>query len=425
MKKVLFIIQSYPSNRSANVLCDEKIMKEMLKTGEYEIHCLVYRFHGQQTYEEINGLKIHRFRRSKWWDLYTYARDHESKTFYKCIVKLNRIYMRFRQLVCIPIYPNYEPVLARLAAKEAIELHKKENFDLVIAEHSGRDTLFGGMKLKEFAPNIKLISILWDPISGRDLAKYLPTKYAQQKIVVDELKLLGNSDRIICLASNRKFQEIHSSNKPFYNNIRFLDIPGIIAPNENRVTENYTKKGKINILYSGILSLPDRDPSIIIDIIKNSRFSSQINLLFFSAGIDGIEKAKKSLRDFNGDYLIHPYVPKNVLDSIAANSDILLNIGGPNPRMVPSKIFEYLSLCKPIISSYYIDNESSKGYFESYPLALCIDIRKPLGECVAQFESFIENRLNDTFEFESVRKLYPLNTPQKFIEVFEEVFEKE
>ena len=35
MKRVLFIIQSYPSERSANVLCDEKVMKELVLKKAY------------------------------------------------------------------------------------------------------------------------------------------------------------------------------------------------------------------------------------------------------------------------------------------------------------------------------------------------------------------------------------------------------
>lgn len=417
MKKVLFIIQSYPSNRSANVLCDEKIMKEMLKTGEYEIHCLVYRFHGQQTYEEINGLKIHRFRRSKWWDLYTYARDHESKTFYKCIVKLNRLYMRFRQLVCIPIYPNYEPVLARLAAKEAIELHKKENFDLVIAEHSGRDTLYAGNKLKEFDPQIKSVALLWDPLSGRVPAKYLPISYAQRRINKDEDMLLSNYDVVCCLKSNQKYLTEHSSEKRFFNKVKFLDIPGIVPPDKRVIEENYTKKDKINLLYSGVLYLPDRDPSALIETLNESKYAERIHLMFFSVGEDGIEKAKKALENFKGSYLIHPYIEKIKLDSVAFYCDILINIGGPNPRMVPSKIFEYMALGKPIISTYYIDDEASLAYLSSYPLSLCVDIRKPQENNVHQLDYFISTCLGEKVSFDEVEKIFPLNTPREYIKL--------
>lgn len=421
MKKVLFIIQSYPSNRSANVLCDDKIMKAMLNSGDYEIHCLVYRFHGQQKYEELDGLKIHRLNRGLWWNLYTYARDNETEPFYRFLVKINRLLMRLKQLICIPIYPNYEPLLAKNIARVAIELHKEHNFDLVVSDHSGRDTLYAGGQLKKYDSNVILVSILWDPISGRQLAKYLPKSYANFMMLRDEIRLLNNSDRIICLQSNRSYQEIYSKDKPFFKNVRFLDIPGIVKPTMTNMEEQFTKNGMINILYSGILSLPDRDPAMLIEIIKQSKYADKINLLFFAAGDDGKSKAKAMLKDFKGTSLIHSYIPKLLLNSVAFHSDVLINIGGPNPRMVPSKIFEYMSLGKPILSTYYIDNESSRSYLEHYPASVCIDIREPLDKCVAVFENFIGQNLNKKVPFEEVEKIFSMNSPKEFIHVFEEL----
>lgn len=421
MKKVLFIIQSYPSNHSANVLCDEKIMKAMIETGEYEIHCLAYRFHGQPLYEEMNGFKVHRFKRSKWWNLFTYAQDNENKWQCRLIVKLDRVYMRLKQVLCIPLYPNYEPLLARMVAKEAVKLHSKEKFDMVVAEHHGRDTLYGGYRLKKFDPQVKFVSILWDPMSGKTLAKYVPASYAHKRLLADERNLLSNSDRIICLDSNRGYQETHSVGKPFYRNIRFLGIPGIVPPANERMQESFTVKNRINILYSGILTIPDRDPSAIISILNESRYASRFNIMFFSTGLDGIAKTKRALKDFKGTFLIHPYVEKRLLDSIAANSQILLNLGGPNPNMVPSKIYEYVSLGKPIISTYYIDDESSKQRLGNYPSALCLDTRKPIQESVKSLDIFIEKKLNTLVDFSIVRDLFPINTPQAFLDVFGEI----
>lgn len=422
MKKVLFIIQSYPSNRSANVLCDDKIIKEMLNNGGYDIHCLVYRFHGQPNYELIEGLKIHRLSRGLWWNIYTYARDNETKPFYRFLVKVNRLLMRLKQLVFIPIYPNYEPLLACNMAKAAIRLHNKYNFDLVISEHSGRDTLYAGSQLKKYDPCVKLVSILWDPISGRQLAKYLPKSYANYMMLKDEIRLLSNSNRIISLQSNRSYQELYSKEKPFFKNIRFLDIPGIVRPTLSNIDEPFTKKNMINMLYSGILSLPDRDPARLIEIIKMSKYADKINLLFFAAGDDGKAKANSILKDFRGHSLIHSYIPKTLLNSVAMHSDILINIGGPNPGMVPSKIFEYMSLGKPILSTFYIDNESSKTYLEHYPASACIDIREPIENCIIAFEYFVEHCLGKEVSFEDVEKNFPMNSPKEFIHVFEELF---
>ena len=43
MKKILFTIQWYPSVLSANALCDEKIIRQLVGCNEYEISCLAYK----------------------------------------------------------------------------------------------------------------------------------------------------------------------------------------------------------------------------------------------------------------------------------------------------------------------------------------------------------------------------------------------
>lgn len=47
-------------------------------------------------------------------------------------------------------------------------------------------------------------------------------------------------------------------------------------------------------------------------------------------------------------------------------SGILLNLGNFNKTLVPSKIFEYMSLCKLVISTVDIKEDSSREYLENY-----------------------------------------------------------
>ena len=73
------------------------------------------------------------------------------------------------------------------------------------------------------------------------------------------------------------------------------------------------------------------------------------------------------------------------------------------------------------MSTYYIDDESSKKYFEQYPLALCVDVRKDMDENKTLLEEFIEGNLNKTIEFEDVKKAFPNNLPESYVEVIKEI----
>lgn len=57
MQKILFIIQSYPSFRSANVLCDEKIVRVFSITEKCEMYYLPYH---QIFFKNTNGIQANR-----------------------------------------------------------------------------------------------------------------------------------------------------------------------------------------------------------------------------------------------------------------------------------------------------------------------------------------------------------------------------
>lgn len=416
MKKILFTIQWYPPRGSANVLCDDKIIQELLKTDEYEIHCLVYRIPNAPDEEEADPVKIHRFSKGILFDYFIRGRERKSK-FWEVF---NRIILRFKQCITAPTYPCYEPIAARRFAQNAIKLHKKEHFDLIVSEHHGYDSLYAGHKLKEFDPNIKFISILWDPFTGKEPAKYLPKGYAEKKLLKSEGKILSNADCIIAMMSSIEYHKKMSINKAYYDKYRFLDIPGIIKPKESLADAKLIDESKINIVYSGVLSLPERDPSYIVELLNQTKYAKNINLVFLAIG-NGVDKLYGLKEKFSGNLVINGYVSREEINAIYHKSDVLLNLGGSNPYMVPSKIFEYMSYGKSILSTYHIDDESSKKYFEKYPLALCIDERKNKDKNKTILEEFIGSKLNERIEFEDVKKAFPLNLPESYVQVIDEV----
>lgn len=423
MKKILFITQSYPSVRSANVLCDEKIIRCLLENGSYEVHCLTYKNYKQYAYEKINGIYVYRIKRSLFWNVLMRTRANEDNLSSKLMNKANRIVLRLKQILTITIYPCYEPMVAKKIAGEAIRLHRKEQFDLVIAEHNGFDTLYAGAKLKKSFPEIKFIPILWDPFSGKQLAKYLTKKFAEKKMLNSENNLLSLADCIIAMKSSEAYHKEHSVGKSYFDKYVFLDIPNVIKPETYLKDSDLINKEKINIVFTGVLSLPERDPEYIVTLLNKSEYVSNFNLIFLCTG-NGKNKLIELKDSFKGKMTISGYVPHSEIGSIYQNADVLLNLGGSNPYMVPSKIFEYMSYGKPIVSTYYIDEESSKRYFEKYPLAICIDTREDFYTNTKRLDMFLENTISKTMPFQEIEEIFSENTPEKYVEIIKQVLEK-
>ncbi len=424
-RKILFIIQSYPSERSANVLCDEKVMKCLNETGRYEIHCLTYQYDKQPLYEIVNGFYVHRFKKGPFWDVYTWARHHEGNFLAYAILLLKRLGLRIKQVLTIPIYPCYEPLFTWLYVNAAKRLHEKEQFDCVIAEHHGYDTLFAGHKLKEYDSSIRLLSVLWDPFSGKTLPKYLPRWYSNRMIEKDEQRVLKTSDAIIALKTNERYQLEHSSDKCFFKRMFFLDIPKITEPkvilsaSESELSD-YIWPECINIVYSGLLGLPDRDPTLLIEALGNTSFAPRIHLLFLASG-EGRERAALLKDTFAGAIDIRGFVDSDYLSGILAHADFLLNFGGSNSVMIPSKLFDYMSTGLPIISTTVSDTDASVRYLRKYGNALIVEHGITADEATSRLEHFLAEAAGRRIDFSRVCDLFPDATPDAYVRIIEGV----
>ena len=93
------------------------------------------------------------------------------------------------------------------------------------------------------------------------------------------------------------------------------------------------------MVFSGILSLPDRDPEYLIHALNQTSFAEMLNLVFLCTGA-GKNKLDILQKSFRGNISNLNYIPYKDMLSVYENADILLNFGGRNPNMVPSKIFE-------------------------------------------------------------------------------------
>src|SRR5699024_7082889 len=112
---------------------------------------------------------------------------------------------RFKQVLFIPIYPNYEPFHTKHFEKEAIRLHKQYGFDLIVSEFNGVDSVCAGAAIKQMDSKVRFMPICWDSIAGGRLVKWLPAQlslYLRRKL---ELKIMTLADRAVVMKSSEPF----------------------------------------------------------------------------------------------------------------------------------------------------------------------------------------------------------------------------
>lgn len=411
MKKILFLTRSYPDTLgSATILCMHRVLNCVAESGRYEVHALCLRYPIESLEEQVGNVTVHRFN-STWWQG---VRDSLQKS--RKHGRLARIMEVVTKTLTIPTFPRTEPLTDRKYTRIARKLQRKYAFDLVVSEHHGLSTLLTGCRLMKDFSELKHVAVLWDPVKGQMATVKLPKDYTDRRIEqVEEFAARYTTLQISTLS----MKAYHTENGDIVADHRiYLDIPSILKPEPEVPTDKLSliHEDGINIVFSGLLSEFYRDARPIIRLLAKTKFASSINMLFFSRGEK--EAVEMAAKDFPGRIVYHEYIPLSELHTMYRHADYLLNVSHINANMVPSKIFEYMSYGKPIISSYVTDGDSADKYVSRYAEGLCIDLKRSDEENVAALEFFLK-REHKSIPFEDVKVEFKENTPERYLEVIE------
>ena len=411
MQKVLFLTESYPDFlRSATILCTKRLIECMAMQSDFEVHCLCTQQSGDFLEESVKNVHVHRVRKTPWKLFYDYLNNQP---------ELQNFILKIQKVLTIPFFPCRDLFMLQRYKRKAISLYLKHHYDIVIAEHHGYNTLMTGCYLKEKFPLVKYYPVLWDPILGQTKPTFLPDRYIDNHILKCENRVNKAADMVFSIqAAKRIYEKINDTarNKRIY-----YDIPSVLPPEQEKPTKylSLIKKGYINVTFSGLLGIPSRDPSYIINILNQTSLAERINILFFSKGLS--KKDQQKLSDsFKGSIVFHEYIPLGELHTIYRHSDFLLNISHINANMTPSKIFEYMSYGKPIISTYFTNGDAAKKYLDIYPESIVINQQESEEENINKMEKFLVSN-HPIVEFKIVQELFSLNTPEKFVEILREL----
>ena len=114
------------------------------------------------------------------------------------------------------------------------------------------------------------------------------------------------------------------------------------------------------------------------------------------------------------------------MNRIIMQNTLLISIGNTDSPMIPSKLFVYMSSCKPIIHFYYNNKDSCLPYLEKYPYSLLLNMNDSMDTNLNKTKLFINNLYflseydyHEVFEMLAQRLLRctPLYTVKKIIEI--------
>ena len=166
------------------------------------------------------------------------------------------------------------------------------------------------------------------------------------------------------------------------------------------------------MLYIGSIPAHIRNPEPFLKVFqqtKNERYRLSI-VGTSTCGEVLSEYAESDSRIVLYDPISHDEAMKRVADAA-----ILVNLGNNIKEMTPSKIFEYMSYGKPIISTMPISDEPSASYLRQYPSSYLLeykDIDYEVEE--VKMEEWIDKSIDKRIDFSSIETLFLRNTPAHF-----------
>lgn len=401
---MLFIVTEI---NSANGICSLNVMRE-LKKKKIQLFCITNNENNKKEYE-MENIKFFTIKPRLNYRLNNFSKKIKNSFYRKLFLYLINIINKFKILMFIFTWPLVSPLYSYRIFSKSKKIIKKYNIKYIVPVYSQIDTLIAANLLKRKNNDLVIIPYFLDSLSGG----YGPRIFSKAKTIKRGLSweniLLCNSKKIIMMQSAYSHYQKISEKINFFKNIVFLDLPLLIPKNYNDKLSAVGQK-TINIVYCGSIPSGIRSPN---DFLKIFRFVSLKNIkLTFIGTLDCSALNKASLIDNRIEII--GKIPYCEIEKYEKNADILLNLGNSNPNMTPSKLFEYLSYCKPIISTCPIEDEPCIKYLNKYRLSYLVkeynklDYKKE-GELL---EKFIINNYKKRENFERISNTFNKNLPK-------------
>lgn len=167
--------------------------------------------------------------------------------------------------------------------------------------------------------------------------------------------------------------------------------------------ENNAQDDENNIImtYAGLFYKDIRRPDEMLDIL--SSFPQNFKLHIYG---DGCEKdVEEKAQKFKENQIFrHGRVTHDKCLEELSKSNILINVGNTITNQMPSKVFEYISIGKPIINFYFTEDDMCLPIFKKYELAFNLNLNNYTDSDIENLIEFCNKFKNKKLSYEDATK---------------------
>lgn len=328
--------------------------------------------------------------------------------------------VKFQILLNIYRWPIKNMKLVKEFIKEGTSIVCNNNIDIVISVYNSIEAILAGISIKKSNKSVKFVSYFLDALYRGQYLKIMPYKFSDYMSLKMQSYILENSDTMIIMRSVKK-QVLSSKLVNYKDRIAILDIPLLDFNNKKHRNHIRNDTNKIKCVYIGSLPRNIRDPKYLLEL-----FSKMENAELFLYGINGYPEYVKQYENCDNIHF-KGLISKEEANIKLENCDVAINISNSISTMLPSKIFEYMSYDKFILSIYKGDNDPCSIYLNEYGKYMCIsesesfdNVLKRVNLWINSFKVQNNKKNNDICSRDFLYK----NTPEAFVELMEKIYEK-
>lgn len=149
-----------------------------------------------------------------------------------------------------------------------------------------------------------------------------------------------------------------------------MEFPNVAPSHQGGSIEKSNNDRRINCIYAGRVYKGARNPSLTLRLF-NALEDKRI--IFMLVGVDDVQaRGYIGNTPLSDNIEFRNILPLEQTQSLMEKADILVNIGNIVTNQVPSKIFEYISMGKPIVNVCVNHECPTLPYLKNYPYVLNI-----------------------------------------------------
>lgn len=407
MNKILFIVTEL---ESANGICAINVMEEYVNNG-YEVFCLTNLEPNKPKTEVYRNIQIIRVRPCLSYTLNKMSRNKKGLNK-KILLFSSLVLSKLKLVIMLPFWPMTSFSLSIRYFLNTNKLVREKKIVTIVCVYTQIDTLISGYLSKLINPSIRFIPYFLDSLSGGPGLRIFSSKYTIRVGLFWEKILLSKADKIVMMEASFEHHKRYSSNRSYYNKMVFLDLPLYKPLPIRNIKNDAIPKKSTEFLFVGTIPCKIRNPEFMLKV-----FSTLINydIRLTIVGTNTCPELFREYQKIMGEKLVLlDFIGHSDAIRLMLDADVLVNIGNNIVNMVPSKIFEYMSLKKPILSFCSLTNDSTFKYLNAYPLKLILmnrdnDVLELKNEILAFINQIKIPQLVKFNDYNLVN-----NTPEKF-----------